>query len=223
MYTSGDSVFRYQDGTFVLIYDFGVQTGDSWTIRGNEDYLCHEFATQNTDIISVESIDNEQFGDYEFDVMNIAQNEHWSLGDKIIRGIGSTTNMFPQHAECGGVVDGGVGLLERLDCYYNDVLGFVGIDADTQFCFDLITNNETVIQAEYGAIFPNPTSAIICFSNNYANKNLHIKIFDTQGKLYLNQENITENIDVRHLPSGVYLVNILDENKVIFTQKMVKM
>lgn len=223
MYFSGGSVFRYQDGGFVLVYDFGAQTGDVWTITGNEDHACHQFATQAIDMIVVESIDSEQFGAYELEVIDVIQNEHWSLGEKIIRGIGSTKTMFPEQVGCGNVIDGGLGYLQSLDCYYNDELGFVGISTDTQFCFDLITDNEGVIQEETGAIFPNPAATMICFPDNYTNKNYQIKIFNTQGKLHLHQQNITENIDIHHLPSGVYLVNIVDGNQIIYTQKIVKM
>lgn len=222
MYATGDSVFRYQGGAFVLVYDFGVQAGDSWMVTGNDDHACHQFSTQNTDVVSVESVDNKQFGAYEFEVMNVAENEYWSLGNKVIRGIGSTKTMFAEQVGCGDLIDGTIGYLESLDCYYNNELGFVGISADTQFCFDLITDSEGVIQEENETVFPNPASTIIYFSDNYIGKNFQIKIFDTQGKLHLYKKTITQNVDIGHLPNGVYLLNVLSEHKVVFTQKIVK-
>jgi len=225
MYESNDSIFRYQDEAFVLVYNFGAQVGESWIITGNDDHICHQIINTGTDTITVEENAIKQYGNYNLETMTISDGGNWTLGDEVIKGIGSLKTPFPQGAHCGGVIDGGVGYYQWLSCYHNSEIGFINnlAGGGGDFCFDLITNNDDVISTNERVLFPNPTSSTIYFSNKYEGKNFKLKIFDVYGKLHLTTHNIPSNIDIKHLPNGIYFINIFNENRLIFTEQIIKM
>lgn len=225
MYESNDSIFRYQDSTFVLLYDFGAQAGESWIVHGNDNHICHQFANADTDTIMVEENTIEQYENYNLETMTISDGGNWSLGSEVIKGIGSLKTPFPQSVNCNGIIDGGVGYYQWLSCYHNSEAGFINnlAGGGGDFCFDLITDNDNVISTDVPIFFPNPTPSIIYFSNKYKDKNFKLKIFDVYGKLHLTIPNASDNIDIKHLPRGIYFVNIFDEKGLFFTEQIIKM
>ena len=61
-----------------------------------------------------------------------------------------------------------------------------------------ITNYESPI-----TVYPNPTNEILYFSNKTA-----FEIIDIQGKVLLKNENAVKFVNVSHLQSGIYFINI---------------
>jgi hypothetical protein len=89
----------------------------------------------------------------------------------------------------------------------------------------VIIKNETEISEntlDNISIYPNPTNSTLCVEYNGYTLTT-IKLFDMLGKEVLSQ-NISEKseINVSHLPRGVYNVKILSEGKVLKESKIVK-
>ncbi len=76
-------------------------------------------------------------------------------------------------------------------------------------------------------IFPNPTSQSITIKFNSRGENItYIKLFDIYGKEFLSKKmdynaNMID-IDMKHLPSGVYIVNSYLENGSTISRKVIK-
>ena len=69
-------------------------------------------------------------------------------------------------------------------------------------------------------IFPNPTESK--FSIRSLKRIYEVEISDLKGKVIHKSDN-SESIDIEHLPNGVYMVEILDENQKITRSKVVKL
>lgn len=72
------------------------------------------------------------------------------------------------------------------------------------------------------SLYPNPTNNIVnfCFTNNIGQK---ITLLDVTGKVLLEKEVKRQNeiLNISHLESGIYLVNILFDEKIV-TSKVIK-
>lgn len=66
-------------------------------------------------------------------------------------------------------------------------------------------------------LYPNPTKGILNIENEKSNIN-SLKVYDTNGKLILSKENINNYIDISNIPSGVYIIRLLDDenNKAVY-------
>lgn len=69
-------------------------------------------------------------------------------------------------------------------------------------------------------IYPNPTTDFLNIATN--NEVLKLRIFDINGKEFLNQEYST-TIDIRHLNSGIYFIQLFINNSSVITKKIVKL
>lgn len=90
-----------------------------------------------------------------------------------------------------------------------------------------IENEELVITNYELRIFPNPTSDNINFSMQESSKEeLQLELYNITGQLVLEKQlpafEKEHRINVQHLPSGVYLVKLMSENKVVYSSKIIK-
>jgi len=75
------------------------------------------------------------------------------------------------------------------------------------------------------SIFPNPTADYINLSLNISNSNkLVYQLYDSIGRLILTKNNLktNETISMEEFPSTVYYLNILENNLIIKTYKIIK-
>jgi|GEM_PF-1799096 len=73
-------------------------------------------------------------------------------------------------------------------------------------------------------VYPNPVTDIVTLGNIDTFGKISVRIYNISGKLMINQ-NLDEKrtIDLSHLESGVYFMNVLNEsNKIITTKKLIK-
>jgi hypothetical protein len=101
------------------------------------------------------------------------------------------------------------------------LLGFAFISY-TEVGINEVTKNET----ENVIIYPNPASEIINieFKKSLTDKS-EIQLFDISGKLFFKQEIINKDrieIDISHLNSGVYIIEINSENGFSERHKLIK-
>jgi len=72
------------------------------------------------------------------------------------------------------------------------------------------------------SIYPNPSVNYLII-DNITNNNLNISVFDITGKKVLQQNIINNNkVDISALQSGVYFIQILKQNEVVYTDKFIK-
>ena len=73
--------------------------------------------------------------------------------------------------------------------------------------------------------YPNPTNNALTLNiGNYNNEKLTYQLYDMQGKLLASKQVVNDKttIDMQDLPENTYLLNVLDNNSLIKTFKIVK-
>ena len=102
-------------------------------------------------------------------------------------------------------------VFRHYDC--TDIL-YLGLD-------DVMIENKTLAVSDINKnqikVYPNPTSDFVKI--NGVNNIENVRIFDMQGKIV--KEVVSDNIDVRHLPKGQYIINVYSGKEVI-SNKLIK-
>ena len=73
--------------------------------------------------------------------------------------------------------------------------------------------------------YPNPTNNALTLNiGNYNNEKLIYQMYDMQGKLLESKQivNSSTTISMQDLPVNIYLLNVLDDNSLIKTFRIVK-
>lgn len=132
------------------------------------------------------------------------------------------------------------------DQYYNDFLEYQFLDRTYSYTIEEVGSEKALILTNsYGdkafytniylavnsfnnktfSIYPNPSKDRLILSSNENNGILKIKIYNIEGKLLSNKSLKFEDkisIDVSNLSSGMYFLNIKDENGQIEVKKFIK-
>ncbi len=98
---------------------------------------------------------------------------------------------------------------------------------DANGCSDSLSvfvGSQVGIEDEYQnrfKIYPNPTSGVIQIETSL-NSTYHVKLYSMQGKLVLDKAQAKNNqaIELQHLPKGVYMLNLVFENR-IYSSKVI--
>lgn len=87
----------------------------------------------------------------------------------------------------------------------------------------VLTNIDNKKSNELISIYPNPFTQSINVVSNSENSNLELKIYNVLGTEILNKKitNKETNINVNNLSSGIYIYNLIENNNVIQTGKIV--
>ncbi|MBN1118619.1 MAG: glycoside hydrolase family 11 protein [Bacteroidales bacterium] len=71
------------------------------------------------------------------------------------------------------------------------------------------------------SVFPNPNSGKVFIKLQDSFLNASMKIFDSAGKVVFSKENINNQLEVSNLKSGVYFVNLTNDQQNYFTKFLV--
>lgn len=94
-----------------------------------------------------------------------------------------------------------------------DVLEVIAEDGITTKRFNLVVDFENKQEeSDQMLIFPNPADNFISIASEFS-ANANITIYDMQGKLVLNQQNQSGQIDISQLSQGIYTVILIDVDK----------
>jgi len=75
------------------------------------------------------------------------------------------------------------------------------------------------------SVYPNPTASFVTLTlQNYSLEKVHFELFDLNGRLIQSQSITTSEtqIAMEHLASAVYLLNVMEQNKILKTFKIIK-
>ncbi len=196
----------------VLMYDFNLEVGDTFNIEdlwGNYDCQIVVFQIDSVSLLNGEKRKRLHLHDmYHPD----------SYIDRWIEGIGSMygVNTDPFRAYCS--TDYPYYLL----CHYNNEE--LLLQAHPTSCF--ITPIQEISKSDPIKVFPNPSQGklrIEIGENNHLIKEL--KIFSSLGDLII-QDNSdfagNKEIDISHLPKGIYFLIISISSEQIYSQKIIK-
>jgi hypothetical protein len=74
-------------------------------------------------------------------------------------------------------------------------------------------------------VYPNPTASLVTLTlQNYSLDNVHFQLFDLNGRLIQSQSITTSEtqIAMEHLASAVYLLNVMEQSRILKTFKIIK-
>lgn len=199
IYADSNKVFFYNNylQTFVLLYDFNANAGDSWVIypeSPNLDSVVVYVDSTGTEIVNSDTLKvlftSSSFGNFWF-------------GGAFLEGIGSKGYFFPQFSIC----DPPSGPLR---CYSDSLLGNyeTGV-ADS--CDEVITMVSYLLPENNVRIFPNPVNDFLKFELKniklQRDESCSLTIYDSFGRSVLKEEfpsirNIT--INTSKLAPGFY-------------------
>ncbi|MBQ4399431.1 MAG: choice-of-anchor J domain-containing protein [Bacteroidales bacterium] len=197
---------------FTVLYDFGAQEGDSWTIKvGTETLIMH-----------VNSVETFEYEGKTYRMLHVSDADDYFSGD-IVCGIGHLTSFFPER-----LMNNGDGLrVEGLRCYWvEDELVFKYGDEDCDAIYDELHGiEEDGPSTGSGAagpftVYPNPTNGVL-FVETVCTPSLpaetyHITNLVGQTVLSGNITADNQQINVSSLPQGMYFITFAGE-----TQKFV--
>lgn len=187
IFSDSNKVYLFVYNQFRLLYDFNANQGD--TIFVIEPY----YSGNNLDTlipILVDSTKNEIIGGVSKKVQYITSIEpSWYFGSKIIKDISSDNYLLPTFA----AVDPSPGPIR---CYNDSLLSYQLVND----CEEIITSIDENTNVFHQYNF----QTTVYESFNLPNIEGHILIYDTQGKLLLN-ETIRPTIPLS-LKNGIYIV-----------------
>ena len=145
------------------------------------------------------------------------------------RQVGNTFRMSSVNMELSNSDDialGGTIIQDNIDFDGTIVNGYPIVGGFTDAFIAKFNNSTLGLEDDINVasinIFPNPTSGELNFSGDIENIK-KIELYDYTGKMILTRtENNFNQVDISHLPVGLYLVKIIDKSGNISTKKIIK-
>ncbi len=221
MYASNDSVFWYNGNRFQLLYDFSAAVGAAWTVQKYAPLSCGRNLS-DTSIFSVRAVSQRTFDGRQFTTVDAGTTSSY-IGSLIIKNIGAQKSPLP--ATSDGLCTDVFPVPEKITCYRDNTRGTISFGGNIGQCNSVITSNQALARPEMNTlrIVPNPANDQIIIKN-YSNLQIkEVKILDIMGKEYYSmKEYVDQSIDVAYLPNGVYVVQLITSENVVYATKMVK-
>ena len=187
---------------FTVLYDFGAEEGDSWTIKvGTESLIMH-----------VDAVETVEYEGKTYRMLRVSDADDIFSGD-IVCGIGHLTSFFPER-----LMDNRDGIrVEGLRCYWiEDELVFKPGDED---CDAVISELHGIVEdgpstgSMTFTVYPNPTNGIIAIQHSsFRIHHSEFRITNLMGQTVLSGNINADNqqINVSSLPQGMYFITVGD-------------
>lgn len=173
---AGDTVYMWHNNAAWLLYDFGAQPGDVWTVPGMEQ------GCDSAGYILVDSIGSLVLGSDTLRALWVSayDTSHYSYGNRIIERIGSEGYLLPEPNINCGIADIGEG--GPLRCYTDQVTFYETMIA--QACDFVPTVAEQGANALQLRAFPTPCSSAFTIQwNNGTNAPAQLCMYSIDGSL----------------------------------------
>jgi len=204
-YQDSDKIYYNSkaDDSFLLLYDFGKKSGESWWME------VRTYYDESIDsiLISVIDVSDTIINNHSIDVMNITmgKSDNWvGFGGKIYKYIGHEKDLFPfKHGACD------LSFNHMLRCFISDT-NSLSVVFDSQKTCDY--SNVKIQDYNYSilnSIYPNPVQDFLFFENPNHN-DIQISVYDYLGRLII-KVNTTDNcLQVQTLNKGFYVLKLND-------------
>lgn len=216
VYDSNDSVFFWhpQREEFCLLYDFGAQVGDRWTIY----HISSSFGSGQIDssIVQIDSVGTEIIDGHVLRRLDVSQlnptQDYWIAGGRVIERIGNLIYLFPAYGACDP-------LPGNLRCYQDSVVNYR--QGEYQ-CDEVISSIDERVESTL-SIYPNPTSDYVTIELAEADmRDLNVQLIDQNGRivppqpLYITEDRVC--LSVLNLDVGIYFVETYTTNEIYRTK-----
>lgn len=212
--------YRLTVDSFVVLYDFNKNIGDTWIIdglAGGASSICsREVKVMDKKIVTINGFDLRSI------TIQFATGSNPFL-NTVIEGIGGLNTPFPDLNPCMlvGHVDGEYGYAP-LRCVNHPDIGFHDFKIATSCDYSVTSIVENSKTTEIG-IAPNPFSNQITLSLK-SEEAAEVFVYDILGRKMLNKSIAKgeNNINTEDWVSGVYFYKLLKEDGNIYQGKIVK-
>ncbi len=203
-------VYKRVDGVDTLLYDFSLENGDTvsqygFTFTATVDQIAvNDGVRKRITLRSVELYHGEQL------------KQIW------IEGVGTTAHPFYPERNMYAVASSGGGYQIRTRCSFQNGEHVFG-NANCVPTSTLATQSQTAVVKQI-VLAPNPFATEMTISSETALQNASFKLYDAQGRLVQQLENIngkTATIKRENLNSGWYVGQLFENGKPIKTAKVI--
>ncbi len=224
IHQKGDSIYYWQNNDFRLIYDFSLEKNDTMNIY-SDDFLCLNNQTHWGSVI-VDSVTYTTINGFKLKTIHTSptSNSIYLYIAPFVEIIGSLSYIFPTDTGCGAM-DIRTEFTE-LRCYSDSIIG------DVYF-------NNSPCDSTYAAAIParsKKNEALILYNFNCKsieitlnsmiepNSKLIAFIYDMNGRKLQQKElfNRQSQLSVSGYKNGIYIVQIIKNNKIIHNEKIYK-
>jgi hypothetical protein len=224
----GDRVYFFENGQFKLLYDFNLNAGDTMTFSIPHNSMYYDFScgggadTSITSRVLVTSTNLTEVDGQLLKVLNtspIYQDDAdylgWELGS-VTQRVGSSNGLFGFSAtQCTG------GFFGHLRCYSDSQISLTTI---TEAC-DFVTGQEELKGTGTVAVYPNPASSTVRVESTDGEISAY-RISNMSSQIVLDRKvapSVTINIDLSHLPQGLYVLEAHGLNGTVTRERIVKL
>ncbi len=200
--SQGDSVFVHRFGQFHLLYDFGAQPGDVWSVAGNS--VCEE-----PGIVVVDSIGTEVLEGVPLRYLHVSSpptSPNQFTRSRIIERIGCVGYMFPEPM-CG-ITDSDFG--GTLRCYADDDVSllFQAPTACDKLWTDIPSN---ALSGQSMTVRPTLFQDFLMVEAPALQSDFHFAIHDLSGRVHRSGTVPTDRIirDLGGLREGMYVLRLV--------------
>ena len=197
-------VYSLINGSEVLLYDFNLFTGDTFGMFN-----------VTSDYINVNGEDHKriQLSHYE-EAYQLTLTQTW------IEGVGSVAHPFRPAFNMYNGLSGSGGHSINLVCSFQDGQHIYG----NQDCAELLLGtDDNVISNSEITFSPNPLVNELTISSDSFLQNAAFKLYNMQGQLVREINNLSGNkitLSRENLSSGMYFIQLFENNKLIKSNKM---
>lgn len=197
-------VYSLVNGVEVLLYDFNLFTGDTF---GAFD------VTSNYIIINGEN--------HKRIILSRYSEEHQlTFTQTWIEGVGSPAHPFRPAFNMYNGLSGSGGHSINLVCSFQDGQHVYG---NSDCSLDMLSTNENIISSTEVSFAPNPVVNEVTINSELMFQNASFKLYNVQGQLVRDINNLSGNkitINRENLSTGLYFVQLFENNKLIKSSKL---
>lgn len=197
-------VYSLVNGEEVLLYDFNLFTGDTFgAFNVVSDYI---------------SINNENHK--RLVLSRYSEEYQLTFTQTWIEGVGSPAHPFRPTFNMYNGLSGSGGHSINLVCSFQDGQHIYG---NSDCTLELLSTNENVISNAKINFYPNPIVAELSISSDIMLQNATFKLYNMQGQLVREINNLSGNkitVNRENLSTGLYYVQLLENNKLIKDSKL---
>jgi hypothetical protein len=220
-YSDAGKVYFWKNNQFHLLYNFNAAKDSTWNIFSSGYNACGKDSSGS---VIVDSVRIEQINQQSFKCLYVSpgQSSIWEY-QKIIEPIGSVYYMFPSPVFCGIADDDMSYFAGTLRCYEDNQIGLINFTFN-QAC-NYITTGISELPSNKIKVYPNPFIKIINIENNEPGiVNSELLILDVYGAIRYSTMNLDKikTIDLGNLKPGIYIIKILANNRLIYSNKICK-
>jgi hypothetical protein len=224
VHQNGDTVFYWVDNAFRILYNFSVTKDDTMVIYSRE-LMCKNNKS-HLGKIKVDSVTNIKINGIDLKEIfssRIAGSVYQYPGP-FLELIGGINGIYPLDSGCSADVVPDIG---KLRCYSDSSIGIYQaskkLPCDTLLRITDIQKNDnnSGIRVYYNF---NSSSVDIILRDIYLNNHLYINIYDMMGNIVYGSkiDKTTNHLNLSRNLNGVYLIQIRNNEKIMYYEKILK-